>query len=151
MENRIEKATNYFSKGFNCSQSILAVYGPLFALDEITALKIATGFGSGMGALQNTCGAVTGAFMTIGLAHGKWKSDDNEAKQKTYSSVRKFADEFTKVNCSINCLTLLGCDISTPEGLSDAQEKNLFETKCKKYIRDAAAILETMLDMPTQE
>ena len=32
-------------------------------MDEINAFKIAEGFGSGMGGLRHTCGAVTAMFM----------------------------------------------------------------------------------------
>jgi C_GCAxxG_C_C family probable redox protein len=149
MKKRIEKAVEYFSSGYNCSQSICAAYAPLWGMTEKEALKIATGFGAGMGILQHTCGAVTGAFMVIGLAHGKWKPEDNEAKEKTYALVREFANEFMKKHTSIQCLDILGCNISTPEGLNQAREANLFELKCKEFIRDAARILENILDIET--
>jgi len=42
-------------------------------------------------------------------------------------------------------LSLLGCDISTPEGLNSSREKNLFTTICPKYVRDAAGIVEDIL------
>jgi C_GCAxxG_C_C family probable redox protein len=44
------------------------------------ALKIASGFGGGMGRLAETCGAVTGAFMVLGLKYGSAASD-REAKE----------------------------------------------------------------------
>ncbi|MBN2535947.1 MAG: C_GCAxxG_C_C family protein [Spirochaetales bacterium] len=145
MESNVDKAIKFFSGGFNCSQAMFAAYAPLFGLETDTALKIACGFGGGMGSLQNTCGAVTGAFMVIGLVFGKWKPEDNESKTKTYSLVREFAAEFEKINKTINCRELIGCDISTPEGSAKAREEGLFETKCKKYIKDAALIIERLI------
>ena len=130
--NRIDQAVELFLKGFNCSQSIFGTYAPLYGMEEKTAFKAACGFGGGMGGLQNTCGAVAGAFMVIGLVFGKWREDDDESKPKTYSMVKDFTHEFIKVNESINCLELLGCN------LKQAGEKDLFKTKCVKYVKDAA-------------
>jgi C_GCAxxG_C_C family probable redox protein len=149
MENMIAKAVEYFSGEFNCSQSVFGAYAPLWGMDHHTALKIASGFGAGMACFQHTCGAVTGAFMLIGLAHGKWQPDDNESKEKTYALIREFTAAFTDLNKFINCRELLGCDISTPEGLKKAREAGLFATKCKKYVKDAATIIERILLIPT--
>lgn len=44
------------------------------------AKRIAGGFGGGMGYINETCGAVTGAFMLIGLKYGKVEVDDNAAR-----------------------------------------------------------------------
>ena len=149
MDTKIEQAINLFSRRFNCSQAIMGTYGPLFGIEQKTAFKITSGFGAGMGYLQKTCGAVTGAFMVLGLAFGKWKEGDDESKAKTYSLINKFVKEFIKKNESINCLTLLGCDISTQKGLEEARKKGLFETKCKKYVKDAATILEEIIINPS--
>jgi len=46
---------------------------------------------------------------------------------------------------SIICKDILGCDISTPQGLRTAREEALFSKVCPKFVRDAAEILEEML------
>ena len=53
-------------KTMNCAQSVLVCFANELNLDELTALKIASGFGGGM-ARAETCGAVTGAYMVLGL------------------------------------------------------------------------------------
>jgi len=148
MENRIDKAIEYFDKGFNCSQSVFTSYASLFGIDNRTALKLSCGFGSGMGTLQKTCGAVTGAFMIIGLNFGKWQAGDDLSKQKTYAMIKNFASEFISLHHSIDCLELLGCDISTPQGLKRAREKGIFKSKCKKYVEDAAMLIEKIVFNP---
>ncbi|MHA2282126.1 MAG: C-GCAxxG-C-C family protein, partial [Promethearchaeota archaeon] len=100
---RIEKAISYFADGFSCSQSILSAFGTDFGLNTELALKIATGFGGGMGRLGGTCGAVTGAIMVIGLKYGRYKIEDMESKEKTYKLVREYMDNFIKVNGSTVC------------------------------------------------
>ena len=82
---RIENAISAFRGDFNCSQSILSTYCTQYGLDRDIALKLATGFGGGMGRLGRTCGAVSGAFMVIGLKYGMGLNNDTEAKEKTWA------------------------------------------------------------------
>ncbi|MBA7619010.1 hypothetical protein ES703_26342 [subsurface metagenome] len=81
---RIEKVVSSFKGNFNCAQSVFSSYAPQYGLDRDTALRLATGFGGGMGLMQNTCGAVSGAFMVIGLRYGMGINDDKDAREKTY-------------------------------------------------------------------
>ncbi len=142
--NRIETAASRFADGFNCSQAVLSAYAGEFGLDDDTALKIASGFGGGMGRMADTCGAVTGAFMVLGLKYGQ-ASSDREAKEGIYARIREFADRFQARNGSLVCRDLLGCDISTPEGLQHAKDEKLLTTICPKFVRDASEILGEML------
>ena len=139
--NRGERAASHFEEGFSCSQSVLSAYGPDLGLDRETALKVATGFGGGMGHMGETCGAVTGAFMVIGLKHGRIRAEDEETRDKAYSLIAEFAERFKSRNGSMVCRELLGCDIGTPEGLELAREKNV----CPGFVRDAAEIIEEIL------
>ena len=52
----------------NCAQSLVSMYCEDFGLDRNLGLKVAMGFGSGMARTGNTCGAVTGAYMILGLS-----------------------------------------------------------------------------------
>ena len=58
------------------------MYGARFGLDRETALHVAGAFG-GMARRGGTCGAVTGAFMVIGLKYGKTRPDGDDAREKT--------------------------------------------------------------------
>jgi C_GCAxxG_C_C family probable redox protein len=141
---RIEAAASRFAEGYNCSLAVLSAYAPVVGLAEETALKIAAGFGGGMGRMAETCGAVTGALMVLGLKHGA-TSPDREAKERIYEQVREFAKRFKARNGSLVCRELLGCDISTPEGLQRAREADFVSKICPKFVRDAAEILKEML------
>ncbi len=145
MKGKKDQAVECFAKGYACSQAVFSTYAPMAGLDYESALRVSSGFGGGMGRLQKACGVVTGAFMLIGCKHGKVKEDDKEAKEKTYALVKIFADRFKAINGSINCRELLGCDLNTEEGMRFAEENNLFSTKCEKYVRDAAEIIEDMI------
>ena len=124
---------------------MLSVYGARFGLDRETALRVAGAFGGGMGRMGETCGAVTGAFMVIGLKHGKTKADDDEAREKTYELVNAFVRLFRERNRTILCRDLLGHDLSTEEGREAVAEQNLILTRCTALVRDAGEILEAIL------
>jgi C_GCAxxG_C_C family probable redox protein len=146
MSAKSEQVVRKFRKGFNCSQAVLSVYAEEFGLCRETALKIACGFGGGMGRMALTCGAVTGAFMVIGLKYGNVDANEKEIKEKTYGLVREFARRFEKCNGSSICRELLGCDISEPEGLRSAKENGLFTSVCPGLVQDAVEILEEMMN-----
>ena len=49
MEERIEKALENHSKGYNCAQAVACAFCDLVSMDENTLFKITEGFGAGMG------------------------------------------------------------------------------------------------------
>ena len=140
-----EQAVTLFKEGLSCSQAILSAFGKQSGIDRTMAMQLASGFGAGMGRMAKECGAVTGAFMVIGLKHGNTTAQDREAKEKTYELVREFAKRFKARNSSIVCKDLLGCDISTEQGFQDAKQKGLISTICPRLVRDAGEILEEIL------
>ena len=114
-------------------------------VDETTALRLACGFSGGCSHLGSTCGAVTAAYMGIGLKYGKVKADDNIAKEKTFALVQEFSRRFVEGNKSLNCTELMGCDLGTPEGRAKSKAQNLKAVICEKLVRDAAEILEKIV------
>jgi C_GCAxxG_C_C family probable redox protein len=111
-------------------------------LDPDQAKKIACGFGAGISKTGNIRGAVSGAIMVIGLKYGKTERDYDEATEKTHALTRKFIDEFSRKNGSVNCSQLLGYNLSDPEEYARARDAGLFVTKCEALVRDAADILD---------
>jgi len=144
--NRVERAVSCFKDGFSCSQALLSTYGAQFGLNREIALKVSGAFGGGMSRMGETCGAVTGAFMVIGLKYGKTRVEDEWTKDETYRLVKEFVERFKSRNGSIICRELLGCDISTPEEMKLAEEKKLVTTLCPKFVQDAAEIIEQILE-----
>lgn len=98
-----------------------------------------------MARFGRTCGAVTGAYMVIGLKYGIGIDENVEAKGKTYQVIREFTEGFQENNGSVICKELLGCDINTPEGKVNFDQNELFEKKCFQYVKNAAEILELLL------
>ena len=143
MSAKSEEAVERFKKGFNCSQAVLGTFSEQFGLDCDKASKVATGFGGGM-RMGGTCGAVTGAFMVLGLKYGNSTAKDKEGKADTYKKIEEYTNRFKTRHGSVACRELLGCDISTPEGREHAKNNNLFDTLCPDLVQRAAEILEQM-------
>jgi len=143
--NADEQALALHDRGANCAQAVLGAFSENLGLDRESAMRVATGFGGGMGRLAGTCGAVTGAFMSLGLARGMRQPEEAQAKEAVYALVREFARRFAGMHGSLACRDLLGEDIGTPEGMRRAKEGNLFATLCTGYIRDAVRIVEETL------
>jgi C_GCAxxG_C_C family probable redox protein len=134
---KVNKAVKCFEDGYNCSQAVFSTYSQDFGVPSEQALKIASGFGGGM-RIGGTCGAVTGAFMVLGLKFAK-------GKDRSYDKIIKFAETFCRKNKSTNCQVLIGCDIRTKEGMDKATKEGLFRSICPQLVRDSAEILEEML------
>lgn len=121
---------------------MLSSYGERSGLDREMALRIAGAFGSGMARTGETCGAVTGALMVIGLRHAKTKKGDDDSRERAYALAQEFMDAFRGRNGSLLCRDLLGVDVSTPDGMKEVREKDLFAKVCPKFVWDAADLLE---------
>jgi C_GCAxxG_C_C family probable redox protein len=140
-----ELASNTFRGGFNCSQAVLSSFAGQFQLDPATALKLGAAFGGGMGRTAGVCGAVSGALMALGLKFGCTTPTDAQAKARTYAKAEQLLKAFAARHGSIQCRDILGCDISTPDGLKQAQDNKLFQTLCPDFVRTAAQICEQLL------
>lgn len=139
-------ATETFRNGFNCSQSVLSVFAEDFGLTKDSCLRLASPFGSGIARMQETCGAITGALMVIGLKYGKGENGAEADKANAYKLSQQFISEFKELHHSICCLDLLeGLDINTPEGMTEIQKRELFRFNCSKYVKDAVEITESLL------
>ncbi len=142
---KIERAVSLFNDGFACSQAILATYGEDYGLDRQTAFRLGEGFAGGMGGLELTCGAVIGAFMVIGLKHGRTLASDRRAKVKTAKLVREFVKRFEARHETTVCSSLLLRDRA-------ASRKRWFSFRgsrsagvCPKVVETAAEIIEEIL------
>ena len=51
----------------NCTQAVLVAFQDEIGLDSETLMKLGSGFAAGMGCMESTCGALTGAVMVSGL------------------------------------------------------------------------------------
>jgi C_GCAxxG_C_C family probable redox protein len=124
---------------------VLSTYAERYGLARDLALQLGDAFGGGMGGLGRTCGAVTGALMVIGLAHGRTRADDAAAKVATSRRVQQLVARFEARHGTTVCRELIGCAIDTPERSQAAREAGVFDRVCVGLVRAAAELLEQVL------
>ena len=139
----MEIALEAFTSGYNCAQSVVEAFREETGLDRETARKAAAGFGGGLGRMAETCGAVSGAVIVLGLTCTE--KDPAAAKARTYEKVKRFIETFRQYYGSAVCREILGEDISTADGLKRANEQGLFEKRCNGVVKDAVKILEELV------
>lgn len=89
-----EQALALRARGNNCAYCVLASCGKYTGLDEVKMQAITAGFGGGMRSGE-TCGAITGAVMALGLT----QDDPKQAAVLSRQCVESFRDAFGCVRC----------------------------------------------------
>lgn len=133
MESRVEKTIELHSKGYNCAQAVACAYCDLVGVDEETMFKMTEGLGLGMGGMEGTCGAVTGACILAGMKNSTGNLQSPNSKVNTYKLSRELVESFKVKNGSVVCKELKG--INTGKVLRP----------CPGCIVDAAELVEKIL------
>lgn len=137
-----KKALSYFEEGYACSQSVLLTFAEHYNLDENTAILLSSTFGGGMGRLREKCGALTGAFMVIGLAYGNKVPSDMETKLNAYKKVKQLNNIIENIYGTTQCGELLKKHATK----SQIEERKHHRIICRNVIRDT---IEALYDMVT--
>lgn len=140
----IDKTLSLFDEGYACSQSVLLSFCGRFGVDETTAKRISSTFGGGMGRLRDKCGAVTGAFMVLGLACGNTNPKDMKTKLAAYQKVRTLNQMIENLYGTTMCSELL----KKHAGKDDIAARRHHRIICHRVVGDVAGILFDMLDEP---
>lgn len=134
MNSRVKIAEEKHKKGYNCAQAIACTYCDLFGMDEENAFRATEGFGGGMGAMEGTCGAVSGAVFLAGLKESSGNLLSPDSKGRTYRLSKAITRNFKEQNGSLVCKELKGL----------VADKAVFRT-CPGCIEDAAKLVEGIL------
>lgn len=132
-------------QGYNCAQSVLAVFAEALGLPLDVAMRLAAPFGGGIGRQGEVCGAASGALLALGLRYGS-AAPDKAAKERMYAIAADFLHQFEAHNGAIRCRDLLQVDTSTPDGLAVARERQVFTSICPHVIVAAVEIAEGLLE-----
>ncbi len=140
------QARNYFEQGYNCAQSVVAAFAQEMGMDEKTALRLSSSFGGGMGGLRETCGAVSGMFMVLGLLKGYDMPDDPEAKKAHYQRIQALAQEMTAAYGTINCRELLASHGVEAKAQPSLRNEAYYQKRpCARYVEACARMVEEAL------
>lgn len=107
-DRRVAQAVDNFMQGYGCCQSVVAAFADLYGLPHDTALRVAAGFGGGVGRMRMMCGAVSALVILAGLECGQTLGADREGKAGCYQLVQRLLAESREQNGSLICAELLG-------------------------------------------
>ncbi|MBU2613789.1 C-GCAxxG-C-C family protein [Patescibacteria group bacterium] len=134
-------ALHHGAKGRSCSEAIMLAYAPALGLDPAMAVKLASGFGGGMGISGEVCGALTAACMVVGLRFGTDQVGDSYTRQRTYLLVQELLERFRSEVGAVQCRELCFARLSAGQGFADVRQLDL----PGKLISLAADTLEELL------
>ena len=132
-----DQAVETFKSGCNCAQAVLTSFSDILKMDKTELMAVSAGFGGGMGKLQETCGAATGAYMVFSIHRSHSAPDNQYAKDESALMIRRFSKRFSEIEGATNCKKLIGVDLNTEEGQQEASEKDLFNKVCGKCVSTA--------------
>lgn len=146
MSPRAQRAYELFLQGYNCAQSVAGAFAGEMGLPPETVMRMASGFGGGIGRLRETCGTVSGMVLAAGMLRGYGTPETGEKKTQTYAMVQELVARFRAANGSIVCRELLG--LAAPEGTPQAEARTpeyYRKRPCPRLAAQAAGILEAYL------
>ena len=131
-------------QGIDCSQVVTGAFAEKMGMTEGQARKVSSCFGGGM-MCGETCGAMTGALMVIGMVYGHSREGDQSQKEIMAAKTGEFKKLFGEKYSSCICRELLGHDISKPGEMEKVLEKGLMFDFCPRVVEDTIDILEKIL------
>ncbi len=108
---RTDRAVVLFNSGYNCAQATLCAFADKLDIDEAQLLRISSAFGGGMCGTKETCGAVTGMLMALGLMKGYDDLTDTAHKLRLYVEGRELIDDFMAEFGTTTC-GVLSCKVA---------------------------------------
>ena len=110
------RAGSKFKDGLNCSESILHAFNEILNNPlSAESLKMATGFGGGLGHAGCMCGALTSSVMILGLFKGR--TDPEQTREPMYDLAHDFHDRFSSAFGATCCRVLNPHEFDSPEHL----------------------------------
>jgi C_GCAxxG_C_C family probable redox protein len=133
------QAVDLFKSGLYCSEAILQVFNKHLNLElNDAAIKMATGFGAGLGASKCSCGSLTGAVLVLSAVKGRTSTD--ETVDEIFTLTQELHDRF-KEKYKATC-----CRVLTKPVEWGAPDHHQY---CQKFVAGAVEILVDILEKNT--
>lgn len=121
LERLAQSARDTLARCRNCAQTSFAVLQEEFDLNGGAILKALTPF-PGIALRGETCGAVVGSLMAIGLVYGRDDLDDWHGYVGSLPPARRFARRFEELNASTECGPILEARLGRKFDLADISQ-----------------------------
>lgn len=145
VQERVERAQNYFKAGYNCAQAVVMAFDDVMGLSTEELARLTAPFGGGMGRMREVCGTVSGMAFLAGAINPSADPSNLDERKENYALVQKFAQEFRKENGDIVCRRLLGLEPMaerTETPMPSARTAEYYRKRpCVEYVGSAARIV----------
>ena len=145
IEERVERARNYFLEGYNCAQAVVMAFDDVMAMDVAQLARLAAPFGGGMGRMREVCGTVSGMAMVAGAIAPSNDPKNLAERKNNYALVQTFAESFRSENGDIVCRRLLGLEPAVERSetaMPSERTKEYYKKRpCVEYVASAARIV----------
>ena len=133
-----------FKQCIHCSQLVLAEWATELGYDRDEAMCMAAPFGGGM-FRGDTCGAVAGAMIAIGMRYGHCLPGDTEGNAEMTKKVGAFQEAFIARKGSTICRDLVGYDFSKEGEFEKAVASGKVYELCPGFVQTALEILDEIM------
>jgi C_GCAxxG_C_C family probable redox protein len=139
-----EKVNHYMELSHHCAQSSFLALSEQFGLGNTDMVKALTPI-PGIAERGETCGAVSGALLALGLVFGKNNITDWEGYRDSLKPANEFCDRFEKELGSLRCRNIVDSefgmklDLRKEDDLQKFQEAGATHT-CSRVVRTAVRI-----------
>ena len=141
-EERVTRARDFFTAGYNCAQAVALAYADIIDLDTQEIARLTASFGGGISRLREVCGAVSGMAFVAGALIPANNPQDIVAKRNNYALMQSFAEAFRQENGSIICRELLGLTQTKDEPTPSERTAEYYRKRpCVEYVATAARIV----------
>lgn len=137
-----QRARAHFREGLNCAECVFLAF---LETQESTlppeVLRLASGFGGGIGQTKHLCGAISGALLGLGCLHGR-DPYEKEAPRERGAQLRAevyphFAAYLNEVEVHYGCVDCAKLTATHPDFDAPARRQS-----CAEIVAYCAALLE---------
>jgi len=143
-----QKAARYFEDHYNCAESVILAGQELLGANRRIPFSVGTTLGAGIARQGMMCGAITGALILVGLAHGRSSPQEKDMYERAMVTAGEILERFRREHGSLACRELVGLDLNDPSERQRFNDDPERRERCKSFVKTAARLLEQTLRPP---
>ena len=139
-----EKIFTLFTQSIHCSQLVAGEAAEKLGYDRNQIMRLAAPFGGGM-FCGETCGAVAGGVMAIGMKYGHCEPGETKQNELCIKKTEQFLQTFAARNGGTLCRDILGYDLAEAGALEKAFAAGRIKEVCPGFVLSALKILDEVM------
>jgi C_GCAxxG_C_C family probable redox protein len=139
-----QRVTSNMHRSRHCAQTAFKSLAEQFGFENDAIMKALTPM-PGIGERGETCGAITGSMMALGMVYGRERLEDWETYRASLVPANKLCQRFEEIYGSTRCGDVVECEFGKRYNLMDPEELAEFQSAgatiiCTDVVRTAVQI-----------